>query len=298
MTIIGKILTFLVFFLSIVFLGFAYNINQLNKDPKTGKSWYQLATDLRREVGDAKSDLNAKDEEAKAKVRKAEGEREVALTARGNAEKETEKAQKDREEAITAAQKAKTDFENSQVALKAAQDEVEKRRQENVALYQNIKQKELAINDLQAKAINSDNTKVQAQVAAATYLARLQTMERQLQDTTRELEKFMEEGNVRVAKAGGSDVQIAAQNPPPDDVKGTVTSVTPDGLVAISIGSDAGLLKGHTLEVFRSKPKPFYLGQIKIVEVGPHEAVGKVVYPQYKKLIQANDEVASHIVPR
>ena len=97
MTIIGKILTFLVFFLSIVFLGFAYNINQLNKDPKTGKSWYQLATDLRREVGDAKSDLNAKDEEAKAKVRKAEGEREVALTARGNAEKETEKAQIDRQ---------------------------------------------------------------------------------------------------------------------------------------------------------------------------------------------------------
>lgn len=297
MTIIGKILTFLVFFLSIVFLGFAYNINKLNKDPKTGKSWYQVATDLRAAVTDAKADLNAKDEEARAKVRKAEGERDVALTARANADKETEKAQKDREEAITAAQKAKTDFENSQVALKAAQDEVEKRRQENVALYQNIKQKELAINDLQAKAINSENTKVQAQVAAATYLARLQTMERQLQDTTRELEKFMEEGTTRVAKAG-AEVQMTSQNPPPDDVKGTVTSVTPDGLVAISIGSDAGLLKGHTLEVFRKEPKPLYLGQIKIVEVGPHEAVGKILSKEFRNRIQAKDEVASHIVPR
>jgi hypothetical protein len=297
MTIIGKILTFLVFFLSIVFLGFAYNINQLNKDPKTGKSWYQVSTDLRAAVADAKADLNAKDEEVKSKVRSSESARDAALTAKANAEKETEKAQKDREEAITATQKAKTDFENSQVALKAAQDEVEKRRQENVALYQNIKQKELAINELQAKAVNSDNTKVQAQVAAATYLARLQTMERQLQDTTRELERFMEEGQTRVARTG-AEVQLPSQNPPPDDVKGTVTSVTPDGLVAISIGSDAGLLKGHTLEVFRTNPKPEYLGQIKLVEVGPHEAVGKILYPQYKKRIQAKDEVASHIVPR
>jgi hypothetical protein len=74
--------------------------------------------------------------------------------------------------------------------------------------------------------------------------------------------------------------------------------VTPDGLVAISIGSDAGLLKGHTLQVFRREPKPLYLGTIKLVEVGPHEAVGKIMSPQFKKLIQNKDEVVSRIVPR
>ena len=104
--------------------------------------------------------------------------------------------------------------------------------------------------------------------------------------------------NQALLNPGGTGRGIE-RKPPPEDVEGIVkNSDARSGLATISIGSDAGLLKGHTLEVFRSKPKPFYLGQIKIVEVGPHEAVGKVVYPQYKKLIQANDEVASHIVPR
>src|SRR5947209_2450018 len=48
-------------------------------------------------------------------------------------------------------------------------------------------------------------------------------------------------------------------------------------LVSISIGSDSGLAKDQTLEVYRLKPLPLYVGQIRLVDVRAKEAVGKFV---------------------
>jgi hypothetical protein len=95
-----------------------------------------------------------------------------------------------------------------------------------------------------------------------------------------------------------TDVREAmVRRPPPEDVSGRIKSVSPDGLVEITIGSDQGLLKGHTLEVFRNGTRPQYLGVLKIVEVTPHAAVGLLMTPQFRKLVQPNDQVASRIVP-
>jgi hypothetical protein len=80
---------------------------------------------------------------------------------------------------------------------------------------------------------------------------------------------------------------------PPEQVEGFVRKVQ-DGLVQISIGSDAGLQKGHLLEVYRLKPAPRYLGQVKVIEVRAGDAVaqpsGRLPEP-----IQVGDRVASRI---
>jgi hypothetical protein len=68
-----------------------------------------------------------------------------------------------------------------------------------------------------------------------------------------------------------------AKNPPPEQVEGLIKGVDGEGLVKDSLGSDAGLAKGHTLEVFRLKPKPVYVGTIRILEVTATEAVGRSV---------------------
>jgi hypothetical protein len=86
-------------------------------------------------------------------------------------------------------------------------------------------------------------------------------------------------------------------NPPPDNVEGTVKTVDASGLVKVSIGSDAGLAKGHTLEVFRLSMNPSkskYLGTIRIIDVSATEAVGK---PEGRLAgpIQEGDTVASQI---
>src|SRR5262249_28416957 len=68
-----------------------------------------------------------------------------------------------------------------------------------------------------------------------------------------------------------------AKNPPPEQVEGLIKGVDGEGLVKVSLGSDAGLTKGHTLEVFRLKPKPAYVGTVRILEVTATEAVGRSV---------------------
>src|SRR5439155_512641 len=93
-------------------------------------------------------------------------------------------------------------------------------------------------------------------------------------------------------KGGLSADSAGGKNPPPGDVEGVVKKVDESGLVQISVGSDAGLARGHTLEVFRLKPAPRYLGQIRIVEVKRTEAVGRVVGRPLGK-IQKDDRVAS-----
>ena len=59
----------------------------------------------------------------------------------------------------------------------------------------------------------------------------------------------------------------------PPNVTGHVEALVGNDLLEISIGSDAGLLKGHELIVFRSGPVPVYLGKVKVIRVDPTHAV-------------------------
>lgn len=74
--------------------------------------------------------------------------------------------------------------------------------------------------------------------------------------------------------------QRDAKNPPAENVEGVVKKVDVSGLMTISIGSDAGLQKGHTLDLFRLAEKASeskYLGTVRVLEVKAKEAVVKPV---------------------
>jgi len=88
------------------------------------------------------------------------------------------------------------------------------------------------------------------------------------------------------------------RNPPAEDVDGLVKAVDPDsGLITITIGSDAGLGKGNTMEVYRLKPDPTYLGTIQILAVRPNEAVAKPIN-RTRVPIRSGDTVATNILNR
>ena len=96
-------------------------------------------------------------------------------------------------------------------------------------------------------------------------------------------------------KAGGATAAggLRGANPPPDNLEGVVRRA--DGnLVTISLGSDAGLSKGNTLEVFRLS-EGAYLGRIRIVEVFPSYAVATTV-GRMSKPIKVDDRVATKIL--
>jgi len=94
--------------------------------------------------------------------------------------------------------------------------------------------------------------------------------------------------------------QLKGVAAPPPDVEGEVDKVDSNNrLVEITIGSDDGLVVGHTLELYRFGPEPKYLGKVKIISVDPDRAVAEVVGKTVRgEKIQEHDIVATKIRPR
>jgi hypothetical protein len=128
------------------------------------------------------------------------------------------------------------------------------------------------------------------EATAKAALSQVRTLTERLQETQRELAK---------QRAGGAGVpgkQPKGAKPPPGDVKGKIEKIAPDnpGLVTLSVGSDHGLQVGHTLEVFRLKPQPKYLGRVEILDVGPRSSVARLKGRLPKgETLEVGDEVAS-----
>jgi len=83
-------------------------------------------------------------------------------------------------------------------------------------------------------------------------------------------------------RSGGSgdklqNVSVKGLNPPPVKVEGRITKVDKrngDTLVEISIGSDQGIEKGQTLDVYRLPA--LYLGVLRITDATHHVAVARL----------------------
>jgi hypothetical protein len=129
---------------------------------------------------------------------------------------------------------------------------------------------------------------VTAQIAARTLKDRNSQLESQLQDLARSL------AQAKATLSAGPTAARTGVNPPPEDVEGVVRRAE-GNLVTISLGSDAGLARGQTMEIFRLGEKARYVGSIRLVEVTPTQAVGSVI-GKPSTAIQTNDRVASRIM--
>lgn len=154
--------------------------------------------------------------------------------------------------------------------------------------------------DLTSKLATEMDQRVQAMLKATT----LEDQVKQLEETQRELLRELQRSRSSFAKGpsnGGPQTPVARgprpggrDNPPPENVEGTVTRVSGD-LVTISMGRDSGLEKGNTLQVFRLGTRPRYIGKIVLVEVEAKQAVGQV-QGRASSPVQKNDRVASSIL--
>jgi myosin heavy subunit len=165
------------------------------------------------------------------------------------------------------------------------------RREEEIKRYETEIKK---LND-KLNASISDQTKLRDRAVAADIENNsLKNRNKQLVDQLEDMGKE----NIRLRNVGGSAAgtsTVTAKNPPLENIEGIVTKMdTQSGLVTLSIGSDAGLTKGHTLEIFRLNPAK-YLGTVRIVEVTPHEAVARPV-SRTSSPVQQGDRVASKIL--
>jgi hypothetical protein len=167
----------------------------------------------------------------------------------------------------------------------ALQKELERARTEIEDLKQKLK-REAARNAVLLKEAQAQRDRAVAmEIQAQALKNKVEQLTTQVQDLVKEV--------ARLRTKGGA--AAPAKNPAPEDVEGIVKTVAAGGgLVTISVGSDAGLAAGHTLEVFRLGKTPKYLGTIRIVSVKAKEAVGKPV-GRLLGSIEKGDNVASKV---
>lgn len=294
MTIIGKILTFLIFVFSLLFLGFAIIINNTNKDPRTKQSWYEQVQLLKKAEVNYKEDLKAKEEElASLRSQNVALGKELTDT---KGRMDVERAELNNKVSVAEAAKdtAVTKFQQSQVVIATIQNDIEKKSKENLDLSDRVKQQEIKAASLTQSLTVANNARVAAQNERDTLKARLVDAENENTKLAREVENIRDQRLQALTPA-----ERAKPQPPPVDVQGKVTAVTSDGLyIGINKGSDHGLAKNQTLEVYRMSPKPDWIARIRIIQVNDHEAVGIIVEPTNRKpTILKDDLVGSSILP-
>jgi RNA polymerase sigma factor (sigma-70 family) len=83
-----------------------------------------------------------------------------------------------------------------------------------------------------------------------------------------------------------------AGSPPAGSGVGVVEEVTPEGLIRFGLGKDDGVEAGQTRQVLRMPPNgAMYLGELRVIAVGPRSAVGTAVRPRFERPIQKGDLV-------
>jgi len=287
MTIVGKILVFLNLVFSLIVGGlvmvvFMTRTNWENEFKKRTDQYNAVIADQKQ----TQEENAALKQKADADLKAANQARDDAIKlrdaakqaqARAEAERDALKLPVNADSAKVAAIEGSLKLRTEQVAQ--LEKDVEKERNEKHAMIEE-KNKERA-------------ARLLADISSNSFKARNFELEGQVKELYRELIKTKTgvTGTVATKKRG-------EENPPLENVKGTVTRADPEtNLAQLSIGSDAGLLQGHTLHVYRLNPiadRSIYLGVLEIVEVTPHAAVGRPLKPMGTPM-RPGDRVAAHL---
>jgi hypothetical protein len=154
-----------------------------------------------------------------------------------------------------------------------------------------VAQRDTQIRDMEKKNEVDRAARVEAEIAMRSEQERNNQLLTENERLTGELAKREASG------AAGAIAQGGRRNPPTEDIEGHIKKVDPSGFVSITVGSDHGLKRGQTLEVYRLTPEPKYIGVIEIIALRPNEAVAKPVGRTVGP-IQEGDRVASNILSR
>jgi multidrug efflux pump subunit AcrA (membrane-fusion protein) len=283
MTFVGKILVLIITALALVFLGVstvvfttATNWKKATDDQKKIVQKLQGETnDLRNQLGGLEKDKQAAEATHKAALKQQE-DRIAALQA------EITQAQKDKEQAVTA-------LEVAQQNAKTALEDSSARKQETDLL-----REQKAAVEKQANEFKLRQTELNDKIRELSRM--LETATNNANDLRDRVARFQ----TLLRRNGLSDdiTQVKGTETPPS-VEGQVARVDDNRTVELTIGSDDGLVPGHELYLYRIKPRPEFLGKVKIISVDPDQSVARVIGATIQgKKIKEGDIVSSTIRPR
>ncbi len=287
MTAVGKILVFLNLVFSLVvgafvimmYLARTHWVDEYKKVSDQVKVLAASEQTYRNEAINVQQVADAKVAKAMADLKRAQADLETQIAENNQMRQDVVKANQN--------------STGSQALSSLANSEVQKRQADVSQLRETLK-RETEVNS----ALVKKNNELLEQATAANIekqaaLALSKKMEEQVQQMARDMERIRTTGG-----RGTTTVRDNRRNPPAESVEGLIKATDSSGLMTISIGSDAGLVRGQTLEVFRLSTIPSqskYLGTIRILEATPTQAVaqpvGRMTAPP-----KVGDKVASRIL--
>jgi hypothetical protein len=286
MTAIGKIFVIINLLFSLVVAGFIVMVYakaaNWESARKQWQSWQQASDASRTAV-----EKELEQERANRSKEVAELQQQVKDKQKDIDAAKAETVAKDK-----ALEEIKKSGNGSEGSIKAVQDQLKKRDEEVAGLEKQLQD----LNESRAQLVKAKNdandAKVAADIKANSYQSKAERLEARVRETEMEIVRLRRTGSNGGSGGGGSASLVSTSNPPPQSVDGVVTELSGD-FMRISIGSDAGLEKGHTLDVYRLKPTPQYLGQIRLTDVRADQAVGvpvdRLKYPAKKGDLVAAD---------
>jgi len=282
MTIVGKILVFVILVFSLIDGAFGIMVYMART------RWAHDYTELRdryvtadasnraweAEVKNTRDSADKRVGEVKALLKRVEEDLEAErLVSKGYSD-ELQKARLKNNETESTASLSLEEIKRRQEEFQKVRTLLEQERKENITLVE-------ANNDLRQKAVTANIERQTVQDQNTRMLAQLQETQRALAEAQR--------------RGGSSRSFVSNTNPPPENVEGLIKTADPSGLVTITIGSDAGIARGQTLQVYRLTPAPRYLGTIRILDVSNNQAVGQPI-GRMAVPPQPGDHVSSRIL--
>lgn len=276
MNLIGKIFVVIIVVLSVLFMGLSMAVYS------THKNWYAAVQNQRQQLQDlqteldrlksqyqlVESNLQLEIDSAQQQIRKLESER-VALVARNEdiqtAVNQLKQEQRDATQAV-----ASTQANNAQLA------------QQNVELQQNI----IAAQEAADRAFSTVVDKTSELHDTATKLNTELERNAQLTQQVADMTTVMREEGLDPATLPGDVV------PRVDGYVSGIRRLAGAEAIELTIGSDDGLKRGHTLEIFRGDR---YLGRAEVQQTGPDWAVARVISQFKVARIQEGDRVATRL---
>jgi hypothetical protein len=285
MTLVGKILVIVIMAFALFFLAVSVVVFTTEKNWKAeADKLTQEISKLKTQVQSASALVAAKTAELKTADDEREKQKKTFETKIANLEAETKTAQTE-----IAANNAT--IETSQRTSQAALEEAAAHKKETDTNRELLAQVQDQANKyaLRQTELNDEIRVLKRQLDTAT------TNNKDLRERVAVLS-----GALRRAGLSDDVTQLKGVDKVPQHVEGEISRVDDrNRKVELTIGSDDGLVPGNILEVWREKPRPEYLGQIRIESVDPDQSVGVVVGKTHLgKKLQEGDLVAPTIRPR
>lgn len=289
MNFVGKILVVLILVMSLVFMGFAVAVYA------THKNWQEIVMRTEADANATGAELGLKYQLEQAEEEYRQLEDQFAQLQETVASEETM-----RREQLKALETEVAQLKTERDAMVAQEQQLQQQIREQTAaasmagemLNNKLTQLEELRADLQ-KTRDARDQQFAEVVRLQDEFQQAQVDKQRLEGQNTQLANMLAQAKL-VLDRNSLKLESSVDGLPPK-VDGVILASNAD-LVEISLGSDDGIVRGHTLEVFRNvQGRARYLGRVQVLQTLPDKSVAKII-PEYQQgRIERDDRVATRV---